>query len=169
MHPWHGQIGRNKKRTVTVICSLTLGLVLLSCFYAKNAAFDMEKYLANLTIADFELSDVTSEDYIGGYNPKGDTLNETLVETLESFEGVEYTGHQYSAQFTWKMDEQTVKNLQGFYTEEMLADWSTYNPSGAEAFHQAVDTGESSAVIFGMGRNTASGSHTGVVYHGRNF
>ena len=143
-------LGRNKKRTVTVICSLTLGLVLLSCFYAKNAAFDMEKYLANLTIADFELSDVTSEDYIGGYNPKGDTLNETLVETLESFEGVEYTGHQYSAQFTWKMDEQTVKNLQGFYTEEMLADWSTYNPSGAEAFHQAVDTGETSAVIFGM-------------------
>lgn len=143
-------LGRNKKRTVTVICSMTLGLVLLSCFYAKNAAFDMEKYLENLTIADFELSDVTSEDYIGGYDPKGDTLNETLVETLESFEGVESTGHQYSAQFTWKMDEQTVKNLQGFYTEEMLADWSTYNPSGAEAFHRAVDTRETSAVVFGM-------------------
>ncbi len=30
-------LGRNKKRTVTVICSLTLGLVLLSCVYAKNA------------------------------------------------------------------------------------------------------------------------------------
>lgn len=143
-------LGRNKKRTITVICSLTLGLVLLSCFYAKNAAFDMEKYLANLTIADFELSDVTSEDYIGGYNPKGDTLNETLVETLESFEGVESTGHQYSAQFTWKMDQQTAKNLQGFYTEEMLADWSTYDPSGAEEFHEAIDTGEMSAVIFGM-------------------
>lgn len=143
-------LGRNKKRTVTVICSMTLGLVLLSCFYAKNAAFDMEKYLENLTIADFELSDVTSEDYIGGYDPKGDTLNETLVETLESFEGVESTGHQYSAQFTWKMDEQTVKNLQGFYTEEMLADWSTYNPSGAEAFQRAVDTRETSAVVFGM-------------------
>lgn len=143
-------LGRNKKRTITVICSLTLGLVLLSCFYAKNAAFDMEKYLANLTIADFELSDVTSEDYIGGYDPKGDTLNETLVETLESFDGVESTGHQYSAQFTWKMDEQTAKNLQGFYTEEMLADWSTYDPSGAEEFHKAVDTGEMSAVIFGM-------------------
>lgn len=143
-------LGRNKKRTITVICSLTLGLVLLSCFYAKNAAFDMEKYLANLTIADFELSDVTSEDYIGGYNPKGDTLNETLVKTLESFEGVESTGHQYSAQFTWKMDEQTAKNLQSFYTEEMLADWSTYDPSGAEEFHEAIDTGEMSAVIFGM-------------------
>lgn len=143
-------LGRNKKRTITVICSLTLGLLLLSCFYAKNAAFDMEKYLANLTIADFELSDATSEDYIGGYDPKGRTLNDTLVENLESFEGVESTGHQYSAQFTWKMDEQTGKNLQDFYTEEMLADWSTYDPSGAEAFQKAVETGEINAVIFGM-------------------
>ena len=59
---------RNKKRTVTVICSLTLGLVLLSSFYAKNAAFDMEKYLADLTLSDFELSEATSEDYWGGYD-----------------------------------------------------------------------------------------------------
>ena len=51
---------RNKKRTITVICSLTLGLVLLSSFYAKNAAFDMDKYLADLILADFELD----RDYI---------------------------------------------------------------------------------------------------------
>lgn len=143
-------LGRNKKRTITVVCSLTLGLVLLSCFYAKNAAFDMEKYLADLTIADFELSDATSEDYIGGYNPKGDTLNAALVKAMESFEGVEAIGHQYSAQFNWKMDEQTVKNLQGFYTEEMLSDWSTYDPTGVKEFHKAVDTREMSAVAFGL-------------------
>ena len=60
---------RNKKRTITVICSLTLGLVLLSSFYAKNAAFDMDKYLADLILADFELSDATSEDYITTMTP----------------------------------------------------------------------------------------------------
>lgn len=143
-------LGRNKKRTVTVICSLTLGLVLLSCFYAKNAAFDMEKYLAGLTIADFALSDATSSDYIGGYDPKGTTLSTELVTALESFEGVEETGHQYSAQFIWKADDQTIKNMQGFYTEEMLADWSTYDPTGATQYRQAVDTKEMNAVVFGM-------------------
>ena len=40
------KLGRNKKRTITVICSLTLGLVLLSCVYAKNASFDIDKYLS---------------------------------------------------------------------------------------------------------------------------
>ena len=60
--------------TVIVICSLTLGFVLLTSFYAKNAAFDMEKYLENLIISDFELSDVTSENYISGYDPREITL-----------------------------------------------------------------------------------------------
>ena len=143
-------LGRNKKRTVTVICSLTLALVLLSCFYAKNAAFDMEKYLADLTIADFELSDATSEDYIGGYDPKGTTLNKGLVTELENFKGTEEIGHQYSAQFTWKMDEQTLNNLKSYYTEEMLANWSAYDPSGPEEYRKAVETGETSAVTFGM-------------------
>lgn len=143
-------LGRNKKRTVIVICSLTLGLVLLSCFYAKNAAFDMEKYLSGLTIADFELADATSENYIGGYDPHGATLTDALVQELEHMEGVEAVGHQYSHQCSWQFDDQTAGNLKGFYTEEMLADWAGYDPAGVEAFRRAVDTQEMNAVIFGL-------------------
>ena len=54
-----------------MICSLTLGLTLMSGFYAKNASFDMDKYLEWLTIADFQLDEVTSGDYMAGYNPHG--------------------------------------------------------------------------------------------------
>lgn len=143
-------LGRNKKRTVTVICSLSLGLVLLSCFYAKSASFDMEKYLADLTLSDFELEEVTSEDYIGGYDPKGTTLNSELTEKLESMEGVEALGHQYSHQFIWEMNEDTVQNLKDFYTEDMLKDWSEYDPEGPEQFKKAVDTGEANAVVYGL-------------------
>ena len=46
-------LGRNKKRTITVICSLTLGLVLLCCVYAKNASFDIDKYMSQTVISDF--------------------------------------------------------------------------------------------------------------------
>ncbi len=143
-------LGRNKKRTVTVICSLTLGLLLLSCFYAKNAAFDMEKYLADLTIADFELADATSENYIGGYDPHGTTLSDDLVQELEHMEGIEAVGRQYSHQFRWQFDDQTKDNLNGFYTEEMLEYWAGYDPTGVDAFRQAVDTQEMNAVVFGL-------------------
>ena len=141
---------RNKKRTVTVICSLTLGLVLLSGFYAKNAAFDMEKYLADLTIADFTLSDSSSEDYLNGYDPHRTTLTGELVSAAESQQGLEAVGHQYSAQIDWQMDEATLQNVAAFYTEERLADWESYDPAGAQALRDALSSGRASATLYGL-------------------
>ena len=141
---------RNKKRTVTVICSLTLGLVLLSGFYAKNAAFDMEKYLADLTIADFTLSDSSSEDYLNGYDPHGTTLTGELVSAAESQQGLEAVGHQYSVQIDWQMDEATLQNVAAFYTEERLADWESYDPAGAQALRDALSSGVASATLYGL-------------------
>lgn len=141
---------RNKKRTVTVICSLTLGLVLLSGFYAKNAAFDMEKYLADLTIADFTISDSSSEDYLNGYDPHGTTLTGELVSAAESQQGLEAVGHQYSAQIDWQMDEATLQNVAAFYTEERLADWESYDPAGAQALRDALSSGVASATLYGL-------------------
>ncbi len=143
-------LGRNKKRTVTVICSLTLGLVLLSCFYAKNAAFDMEKYLSELTISDFRLDDGSSADYIGGYDPHGFTLNAELVESVEGLAGLEAIGHQYSHQFELILDDETVQNIDTFYTQEMLDDWATYDPSGPAQIKNAMETREAIGVLYGM-------------------
>lgn len=143
-------LGRNKKRTVTVICSLTLGLVLLSCFYAKNAAFDMEKYLSELTISDFELSDASSENYVGGYDPQGTTLNADLVAKVEGLAGLEAIGHQYSHQFELTLDDQTIQNINGFYTQEMLDDWASYDPTGPDYVKTATETRNAIGVLLGM-------------------
>lgn len=144
-------LGRNKKRTITVICSLTLGLVLLSSFYAKNAAFDIDKYLEGLTIADFALEDSTSGDYLSGYDPQGTTLNSTLIEQLSSVEGLENTGRLYSHEETLNLSDQAVSNLKNFYTEDRLEQWSSYDPSGAQALRDAVSKKQSRIVIFGAG------------------
>ena len=143
-------LGRNKKRTVTVICSLTLGLVLLSCFYAKNAAFDMEKYLSELTISDFKLDDSSSANQIGGYNPHGSTLNAELVESVEGLAGLEAIGHQYSHQFELTLDDETVQNIDAFYTQEMLDDWATYDPAGPAQIENAKETHKAIGVLYGM-------------------
>lgn len=141
---------RNKKRTITVICSLSLGLVLLSCFYAKDAAFDMEKYLSELTIADFELTDSSSEDYNNGYDPQGTTLTEELIEEMESARGVEVAGHQYSHTVSWQMDEGTRSNVSRYYTEDRLKEWESYDAGGAEAARNAIQTGKVNAVLYGV-------------------
>lgn len=143
-------LGRNKKRTVTVICSLTLGLVLLSCFYAKNAAFDMEKYLSELTISDFKLDDSSSANQIGGHDPHGSTLNAELVESVEGLAGLEAIGHQYSYQFELTLDDETVQNIDAFYTQEMLDDWATYDPAGPAQIENAKETHKAIGVLYGM-------------------
>lgn len=143
-------LGRNKKRTVTVICSLTLGLVLLGCFYAQNAAFDMEKYLSELTISDFQLDDGSSANYIGGYDPQGSTLNAELVAFVEGLAGLETIGHQYSHQFELTLDDQTVQNINTFYTKEILDDWAAYDPSGPAQIKKAIETRHAIGVLYGM-------------------
>ena len=124
--------------------------MLLSGFYAKNAAFDMEKYLADLTIADFTLSDSSSEDYLNGYDPHGTTLTGELVSAAESQQGLEAVGHQYSAQIDWQIDEATLQNVAAFYTEERLADWESYDPAGAQALRDALSSGGASATLYGL-------------------
>ena len=76
-------LGRNKKRTITVICSLTLGLVLLSCVYAKNASFDINKYMSQTVISDFEVEDSSISSTFGTYNPYGTTISPVSYTHLE--------------------------------------------------------------------------------------
>ena len=95
-------------------------------------------------------SDATSEDYVNGYNPQGTTLTDSLVEQAESQEGVEETGHLYSAQIDWQMDEDTLRNVAAFYTEEKLADWETYDAAGAQKLRNVLETGDGSAILYGL-------------------
>lgn len=143
-------LGRNRKRTITVICSLTLGLTLMSCFYAKNASFDMDKYLESLTIADYQIDEITSGDYLSGYDPKSATLEGELPRLVESMEGVEQIGHLYTHETQIVLEEQTIENIEGFYTDEILSSWASYDPAGVEALHEAIGNKEARSVIYGI-------------------
>lgn len=119
---------RNRKRTVVVICSLTLGFVLMSFFYAKNASFDVEKYLMDLTVADYEIDDATN-DQTSGYNPASQTISDGLLFDLAHMGGVETTGRLYSQQADMALSKHAQNNLQNFYTEERLDEFASYDPS----------------------------------------
>ena len=143
-------LGRNRKRTVTVICSLTLGLTLMSAFYAKNAAFDMEKYLEELMLSDFQMNQATSEEYMKGYDPYGDTLDPELIAQVEALEGLEGIGYEYSHETEIALSEQTIANMQAFYTDDVLADWASYDPVGPKSIQEAVDEKRAGAVVYGL-------------------
>ena len=143
-------LGRNRKRTVTVICSLTLGLTLMSAFYARNAAYDMEKYLADLSLGDYQINEATSEEYIKGYDPCGDTLSPQLIAQVEGLPGLEGMGFVYSHETQIDVNEQTIANLKEYYTEDILADWRAYDSKGPESLQEVINRGRSAVTVYGL-------------------
>lgn len=141
---------RNKKRTVTVLLSLTLALVLLSAFYAKNAAFDMNIYLEELAIADFQSDDADSEERVNGYDPLESTVDEALLEKLRKLPGKTGEGRAYSREISMTLSDNAVKNMKNYYTAEVLQEWASYDKAGAEGCEQAMETKEVRAEIWGI-------------------
>lgn len=142
---------RSPKRTVLVTASLTLGLLLMTFFYAKNASFDMEKYLIDLTVSDFQLDDATNS-YIGGYDPESQTISDTLLDEISSLEGLEETGRLYSREISMPLSRQAKDNFQSFYTKEVLEEFQSYDPTFSqwkEDFDAALKGADAAHTIYG--------------------
>lgn len=144
-------LGRNKKRTITVICSLTLGLVLLSCVYAKNASFDMDKYMSQTVISDFEVEDSSISSTFGIYNPYGTTISRSLVQNIEGLSGLEATGRLYSQVFTHQIGASALENIQTYYNaDDRLAYIEATDAGLAEAYHDMTLSGECVSILYGV-------------------
>ena len=144
-------LGRNKKRTITVICSLTLGLVLLSCVYAKNASFDIDKYMSQTVISDFEVEDSSISSTFGTYNPYGTTISQSLVQNIEGLSGLEATGRLYSQVFTHRIGASALENIQTYYNaDDRLAYIEATDAGLAKAYHDMTLSGECVSILYGV-------------------
>src|SRR5699024_12222801 len=54
------------------------------------------------------------------------------------------------------LDDETAQNIDNFYTEDMLKDWATYDPAGAEEVTAALQDRQAGAVLYGMEIGRAS-------------
>ena len=144
-------LGRNKKRTVTVICSLTLGLVLLSCIYAKNASFDLDKYMSQKVISDYEVEDSSISSVFGTYNPYGTTISPKLVENIRQLPGLEAEGNLYSQVFTHEIGDSALENIQTYYNaEDRLAYIEATDAGLAESYGDMIESGRCTSVLYGI-------------------
>ena len=96
-------LGRNKRKTVLVVISLSLSVVLLNILVTFTGGFDMEKYLAKQTCADFIVS---STDYFR-YNCSESYISLEQIEqikanTRSSFSGC---GYQLLGSKCWITEE----------------------------------------------------------------
>jgi len=86
-------LGRNKKRTILVVISLSLSLVLLNTVFTLSQSIDMDKFLSKFVDTDFLIahSDYFNNEFFG---PKNQTT-ESFIEAVESQLGFEEGGRLY--------------------------------------------------------------------------
>ena len=61
-------IRRNRKKIVVVVASLSMALVMLNSIYSLLQGFDMDKFVASMTVSDFSVADATLDNFSIDYN-----------------------------------------------------------------------------------------------------
>ena len=87
-------LGRNKRRTVLVILSMSLSLVLFDVVYTLSIGFDMDKFLSMFVDTDFLIAHADYFNY--NYSGPDNSLSEQMIETVKQQPGFEEGGRLYA-------------------------------------------------------------------------
>lgn len=89
-------IGRNRKKVVVVVASLSLALVILNSISSLVSGFDMDKFISSMTVSDFSVSDATLDNVsVDLMNRVYDGVTADFLQELEKKDGVEAIGNIY--------------------------------------------------------------------------
>ncbi|OOM14600.1 FtsX-like permease family protein [Clostridium saccharobutylicum] len=86
---------RNKKKTIIVIISMSLSLILLNSVYTFIKGFDMDKYLSKYIVSDFI---VGSANYFNNqklFKSESDTVSEETINTINNLDYIKSGGRIY--------------------------------------------------------------------------
>ena len=111
-------LGRNKRKTVLVVISLSLSVVLLNILVTFTGGFDMEKYLAKQTCADFI---VGSTNYFR-YSQSGSYISQEQIEQINASVSPSLSGCGYKLTgylpYGWMSEEHWLQDMMRYTSKE---------------------------------------------------
>ncbi len=111
-------LGRNKRKTVLVVISLSLSVVLLNILVTFTGGFDMEKYLAKPTCADFIVS---STNYFR-YSQSGSYISQEQIEQINASVSPSLSGCGYKLTgylpYGWMSEEHWLQDMMRYTSKE---------------------------------------------------
>lgn len=123
-------LARNKKKTVVVITSLSLAVVLLNSVFTITNSFDMDTYLKKFVTSDFLIANARyfGMDHYWGFDEETDEekLTESFIAACEAQDGFLDGGRIYGTRAvgldaaTWKMPETLPKDENGEYRSRYM-------------------------------------------------
>jgi putative ABC transport system permease protein len=113
-------LGLNIKKTVLVITSLSLSIILLNTTYSFTKGFDMDKYLSKFVITDFIAGHA---DYFQSrFYEEGQTASDSMIQKIEAQAGITESGRIYNGIFrsTILMSSEDYKKWYNWIPKEDL-------------------------------------------------
>ena len=104
-------LGRNRKRTVLVIVSMTLSLVLFNTVFTLSSGFDIDKYIAKFMDTDFVISNADFFQY--QVEKSEHDLSDTFIEAVRQNSSFEDGGRLYSS---WMLEEPFSTEHNAFFS-----------------------------------------------------
>ena len=104
-------LGRNRKRTVLVIVSMTLSLVLFNTVFTLSGGFDIDKYIAKFMDTDFVISNAEFFQY--QVEKSEHDLSDTFIEAVRQSSSFEDGGRLYSS---WMLEEPFSTEHNAFFS-----------------------------------------------------
>lgn len=87
-------LGRNKKRTILVVISMSLSLVMFNTIYTMSLGFDMDKFLSTFVETDYLVSHASLGNYT--YAGDEDTVTESMISAIEEQSGFKEGGRFFA-------------------------------------------------------------------------
>ncbi len=87
-------LGRNKKRTILVVISMSLSLVMFNTIYTMSLGFDMDKFLSTFVETDYLVSHASLGNYT--YVGDEDTVTESMISAIEEQSGFKEGGRFFA-------------------------------------------------------------------------
>lgn len=96
-------VGRNRKKSVLVMISLSLSLIILNGAYTMANGFDMDKYLSSMLSNDFVIGDVSWFNTYSSYTDQ-DTVSDDFIKEISGYPGVESLEKIYFSERLGELD-----------------------------------------------------------------
>ncbi|MCY6370600.1 ABC transporter permease [Clostridium ganghwense] len=109
---------RNKKKTIVVIISMSLSLILLNAVYTITSGFNMDKYLSHQVVSDFIVGHVNyfnshfrSEEYMP---------SQKLIDKIKNIDGIEEGGKTYYTYNLHQLSKKGMENYKNIFNDEFI-------------------------------------------------
>lgn len=137
-------LGRNRKKVVVVVLSLSMALVLLNSIYSLVSGFDMDAFAAMEAVSDFSVADATLDNVSIAPNLRVlDGVTGDFLQELEKQQGIKEIGNIYHREMDMQFSDTDVETLKknmltdGKIEKDLMEYWEE-DPEMAEYFIQLL-------------------------------